>query len=66
MHMTLSAAKRKANDKYIANNYKRLCLAYPRDYVERIKAKAQDHDETIQGYIKKAIDKRMQEEEPQE
>ena len=61
--MSLTPARRKANDKYLKANYSRIALNYPKEYVEKVKQAAQSKGESIAGYVKKAIDKRMQEEE---
>lgn len=61
--MALSAAKRKSNDKYIKAHYAKLTVAYPREYVETIKARAADQGETLAGYVKAALDARARQDE---
>ena len=57
--MSLTPARRKANDKYLKANYSRIALNYPKEYVEKVKQAAQIKGESIAGYVKQAIDMRM-------
>ena len=59
--MALSEAQRKANDKYIKENYQRLTISYPKEYCEQVKEAAKAAGETLAGYVKKALDQRMKE-----
>lgn len=58
--MALSASQRKANDKYIKANYGRLAISYPKEYCAQVRAAAEEAGESIAGYIKSAIDARME------
>ena len=60
--MALSEAKRKSNDRYIAAHYKQLNVSYPARFVESVRAAAADCGESLAGYIRKAIEDRMQNE----
>lgn len=60
--MALSEAQRKANDKYIKENYQRLTISYPKEYCEQVKEAAKEAGETLAGYVKKALDLRMEKE----
>ena len=53
--MALSKSQRVANDKYIQKNYDRLPLSYPKDFCSSVRAAASEA-----GYVKKAIEYRMQ------
>lgn len=58
--MPLTEAQRRANDKYIKENYQKLSISYPREYCEAVKAAAKEAGESLAGYVKKAIDTRME------
>ena len=49
--------------KYNAANIKRIPLDVQKTDYERIKAAAEDHGETVNGYIKKAISERLEREQ---
>lgn len=57
--MTLTEAQRKANNKYREKNIKRIPLDVQKEKYEEIKAAAGQAGESVNGYIKKAIDERM-------
>jgi len=57
--MGLSDAQRKANDKYIKEKYERLPISYPKEFCERVRTAAQVSGESLAGYIRKAIELRM-------
>jgi len=63
--MALTEAQRRANDKYIKENYQKLSISYPKEYCETVKAAAKSAGESLAGYVKKAIDNRMEAESPQ-
>jgi len=58
--MALTEAKRKANDKYIASHYKQMNVSYPADFVDAVRACAAASGESLAGYVRKAIEQRMQ------
>lgn len=58
--MPLTEAQRRANDKYIKENYQKLSISYPKEYCETVKAAAKQAGESLAGYVKKAIDSRME------
>lgn len=58
--MALTEAQRRANDKYIKENYQKLSISYPKEYCETVKAAAKSAGESLAGYVKKAIDTRME------
>lgn len=60
--MALTEAQRRANDKYIKENYQKLSISYPKEYCEAVKAAAKEAGESLAGYVKKAIDNRMESE----
>ena len=55
--MALSKSQRVANDKYIQKN---LPLSYPKDFCSSVRAAASEAGESLAGYVKKAIEYRMQ------
>lgn len=58
--MALTDAQRRANDKYIKENYQKLSISYPKEYCEKVKEAAKAAGESLAGYVKKAIDSRME------
>lgn len=61
----ISKAQQKAVHKYVKNNYDRLEITVPKGQKAIIKAAAENAGESLNGYIKRAIDERM-EREPNE
>ena len=57
--MTYSVARNKATQKYKAKNYKRIPLEVSIDKYDEIKRVSKEHNESVNGYIKKAIDMRI-------
>lgn len=57
--MAYSKAKRDYNVQYIKDNIKRVPLDVQKDQYERIKSAADIAGESVNGYIKKAIEERM-------
>lgn len=53
--MALSASRRKANDKYIADNYKRVALSMPKQEAEALEEYCKRHDLTKAGFIRQLI-----------
>jgi predicted HicB family RNase H-like nuclease len=60
--MTYNENKRKYNDKYKQEKMKRIPLDVQKTKYEEIKAAAENANESVNGYIKKAIDMRIQSE----
>lgn len=60
--MTYSKTKTEYNIEYAKKNIKRIPLDVQKTKYEEIKAAAQIAGESVNGYIKKAIDMRMTEE----
>ena len=63
MKMDYPENKVKYNLEYAKKNLKRIPLDVQKEKYEEIKAAADRVGETVNGYIKKAIDERMQREE---
>lgn len=55
-----SKAQQKAVHKYVKNNYDRLELTVPKGGREKIKAAADAVGESVNGYIRKAVDLRIE------
>lgn len=55
----VSKAQQKAVNKYIQNNYDRINLTVPKGQKAIIQEAAEAAGETVNGYIKKAIDERI-------
>lgn len=64
--MAYSESTYKASQKYKANNIKRIPLDVPKEKYETIKTAAEAAGESVNGYIKRAIDERMDRDNTQE
>ena len=58
--MTLTDAQKQARYNYARKNLKRIPLDVQKDKYEQIKAAAVRNGESVNGYIKKAIDERIE------
>ena len=58
--MALTEARRRANDKYIKEKYERLPVSYPKAFCEQVRKAAAACDESLAGYVRKAVEDRMQ------
>ena len=56
----ISKAQQKAVNKYVRNNYDRINVTFPKCQKEVITAAAEAAGESVNGYIKKAVEQRMQ------
>lgn len=56
----VSKAQQKAVNKYVKNNYDRINVTFPKGQKEVITAAAEAAGESVNGYIKKAVERRMQ------
>ncbi len=61
-YMALTEAQKKANSKYREKSIKRIPLDVQKEKYEEIKAAAERAGESVNGYIKKAIDGRIEHE----
>ena len=55
----VSKAQQKAVNKYVKNNYDRINVTFPKGQKEIIMQAAEAAGESVNGYIKKAVDQRM-------
>lgn len=60
--MTISESQKKAHYKYERENIKRIPLDVQKQHYEKIKAAADNVNESVNGYIKRAVDMRMESE----
>lgn len=58
--MALSESRKKSMYKYARENLKRVPLDLPKDLYEEVKAHAQSHSESVNGFIKRAIAETME------
>ena len=58
--VALSDAQRKANDRYITKAYSRLPVSYSKSYCAAVRAAAAESGESLAGYVRRALDERMQ------
>jgi len=57
--MALTDAKRRANDKYIRENYERLPVSYSKTFCQLVRAAAEASGESLAGFVRKAIEDRI-------
>lgn len=57
----LTDAKRKANNKYIAEHMTVLGVKVRKDYAEEVRKKARERGDTVNAILKKALDDYIQE-----
>jgi hypothetical protein len=57
--MALTEARKKANDKYIKENYQRLPVSYPKGFCKLVREAAEANGESLAGFIRKAIESYM-------
>lgn len=60
----VSKAQQKAVNKYVKNNYDRINVTFPKGQKEFIAQLATAAGESVNGYIKKAVEERIQRENP--
>ena len=58
--MTVTPAQAKATAKYKKNKYSRIPLDVPKEYHEYIKARAKQDGQSVNSWIKQAIDERAE------
>ena len=58
--MTVSKAQQASVNKYVKSNYDRINVTMPKGKREIIKAHAEAQGESVNAYINKAIDQRME------
>ena len=56
----VSKAQQKAVNKYVKNNYDRINVTFPKGQKEVIMQAAEAAGESVNGYIKKAVNQRME------
>ena len=56
----VSKAQQKAVNKYVKSNYDRINVTFPKGQKEIIMQAAEAAGESVNGYIKKAVDQRME------
>lgn len=56
----VTKAQQKAVNKYIKNNYDRINVTLPKGYKDTLKTAAEAAGESVNGYIKTAVDMRME------
>lgn len=62
--MTVSKKQQASVNRYIAKSYDRINLTVPKGKKERIQNFAQSVGESVNGFINRAIDEAMKEEDP--
>lgn len=62
-HMAVSKAQQKAVTKYVKNKYDRFGLTMPKGALDSIKAHAEICGESVNGFIKRAIQETMERDE---
>ena len=62
--MTVSKKQQASVNRYIAKSYDRINLTVPKGKKERVQNFAQSIGESVNGFINRAIDEAMKEEDP--
>lgn len=57
--MPITDAQKRAAKKYMAANYKRICLAYPNAFCEALRKAAEQQGQSLAAYIRQAVEERM-------
>lgn len=57
--MTISEARHKANEKYNAKAYDEIKVRVPKGMKEQLKAHAESRGESLNGFIRKAIENQL-------
>lgn len=58
--MPLTEAKKRANNKYLAENYTVLGVKVRKDYAEEVRQRARERGDTVNAILKKALDRYME------
>lgn len=58
--MAVSKAQQKAVNKYMSENYDRINVTMPKGRKDTIKAHAEAHSESVNGFINRAISETME------
>ena len=58
--MPLTEAKKRANNKYLAENYTVLGVKVRKDYAEEVRQRAKERGDTVNAILKKALDRYME------
>lgn len=61
--MPISEARRKANEKYNAKAYDEIKVRVPKGRKDEIKAHADSRGESVNGFVNRAIDNQMEQDE---
>lgn len=60
--MPETEAQKRAHKKYTDAHYQQIAIRWPREFCERLKAEAQAQGESLAGYVRGAIEQRMERE----
>lgn len=58
--MPETEAQKRAHKKYTDAHYQQIAIRWPRKFCERLKAEAQAQGESLAGYVRGAIEQRME------
>lgn len=59
LFMALSEARKRANEKYNANNYEQILVRVPKGKKKKIQEYAESRNETTNGFINRVVDEAM-------
>ena len=54
-----SEAQKRCVERYLEKNYASLCIRWPKDFAEEVRAQAQAQGQSIAGYVRQAVEMRM-------
>lgn len=55
----LSESRKRANEKYIKNNWWQISVRYPNSFIDELRAAVDISGDSLAGYIKKALEAQM-------
>ena len=58
--MPETEAQKRAHKKYTEAHYQQIAIRWPREFCERLRAEAQAQGESLAGYVRRAIEQRME------
>lgn len=58
--MPLTEARKRANKKYIDTHCEQIAIRWPKEFCEQLRAQAQAQGESLAGYVRRAIEQRME------
>ena len=58
--MPETEAQKRAHKKYMDVHYQQIAIRWPKEFCEQLRAQAQAQGESLAGYVRRAIEQRME------